>query len=95
MAWREMSPMDQRMQFVTEHATGLFTMTELAEQYGVKGITPGSCRAVQAFMTCRDAKSRKRYESMAISLPVPRECAPQHAPVGAINVLWTLGGAAP
>jgi hypothetical protein len=33
---------------------------------GVKGMTPGSCRAAQAFMICRDAKSRKRYESIAI-----------------------------
>jgi putative transposase len=35
MPWREMSPMDQRLQFVTEYASGLFTMTELAEQYGI------------------------------------------------------------
>jgi putative transposase len=35
MPWREMSPMDQRLEFVREYATGLFTMTELAAQYGV------------------------------------------------------------
>lgn len=35
MPWREMLPMDQRMQFVTEFRTGLFTMTELAAQYGI------------------------------------------------------------
>ena len=35
MPWHEMSPMDQRMQFVTEYHSGLFTMTELAEQYGI------------------------------------------------------------
>jgi transposase-like protein len=28
--------MDQRMQFVTEHATGRVTMTALAEQYGIR-----------------------------------------------------------
>jgi putative transposase len=35
MPWRGMSPMDQRMQFVTEYHSGLFTMTELAEQYAI------------------------------------------------------------
>jgi putative transposase len=33
MPWRETSPMDQRMQFVAEYHSGLFTMTELAEQF--------------------------------------------------------------
>ena len=32
MPWREMSPMDERMQFITEYHSGLFTMTELAAQ---------------------------------------------------------------
>ena len=35
MPWREMSPMDQRVQFVTEFRSGLFTMTELVAQYGI------------------------------------------------------------
>lgn len=35
MPWRETSPMEQRLQFVGEYATGLFTMTELATQYGI------------------------------------------------------------
>src|SRR6266446_2965964 len=35
MPWRETSPMEQRLDFVHEFATGLFTMTELAEQYGI------------------------------------------------------------
>jgi putative transposase len=35
MPWREMSPMEQRADFVREFASGLFTMTELAEQYGI------------------------------------------------------------
>jgi len=35
MPWRETWPMDQRMQFVTEYQSGLFTMTELAEQYAI------------------------------------------------------------
>jgi putative transposase len=35
MPWREMLPMDQRMQFVTEFRSGLFTMTELVAHYGI------------------------------------------------------------
>src|SRR5437773_715960 len=35
MSWREMSPMEQRLEFVREYETELFTMTELAAQYGI------------------------------------------------------------
>lgn len=35
MPWREMSPMDQRMQFIREYQSGLFTMSELVEHYGI------------------------------------------------------------
>jgi putative transposase len=35
MPWRETSPMEQRLEFVREYDSGLFTMTELAAQYGV------------------------------------------------------------
>jgi putative transposase len=35
MPWRETSPMEQRLEFVRECATELFTMTELATQYGI------------------------------------------------------------
>jgi hypothetical protein len=35
MPWRETSPMEQRLEFVREYETELFTMTELAEQYGI------------------------------------------------------------
>lgn len=35
MPWLEASPMDQRMRFVTECRSGLYTMTELVDQYGV------------------------------------------------------------
>jgi putative transposase len=35
MSWRETSPMEQRLEFVREYETELFTMTELAEQYGI------------------------------------------------------------
>lgn len=35
MPWRETSPMKERLEFVREYESGLFTMTELAAQYGV------------------------------------------------------------
>ena len=35
MPWRETSPMEQRLEFVQEYASGLFTMTELAAEYGI------------------------------------------------------------
>jgi transposase InsO family protein len=35
MPWRETSPMEQRLEFVREYGSGLFTMTELAAQYGI------------------------------------------------------------
>ena len=35
MPWREMSPMEQRLDFLREYDTELFTMTELAAHYGV------------------------------------------------------------
>jgi putative transposase len=35
MPWRESSPMNERLQLVREYESGLYTMTELAEQYGI------------------------------------------------------------
>jgi putative transposase len=35
MPWRETSPMEQRLEFVREFESDLFTMTELAAQYGI------------------------------------------------------------
>jgi putative transposase len=35
MPWRETSPMEQRLEFIREFETELFTMTELAAQYGI------------------------------------------------------------
>ena len=35
MPWHEMSPMNQRLQLVWDYQSGLFSMSELAEQYGV------------------------------------------------------------
>jgi len=35
MPWRETSPMEQRLEFVRDYETGLFTMTELTSQYRI------------------------------------------------------------
>src|SRR6187401_3328191 len=35
MSWREMSPMEERLALIREYESELFTMTELAEQYGI------------------------------------------------------------
>lgn len=35
MPWQEQSPMDLRMQFITELHSGLFTMSELCAQFGI------------------------------------------------------------
>src|SRR5580765_434432 len=35
MPWLETSPMEERIDFVREYASGVFTMTELAAQYGI------------------------------------------------------------
>src|SRR5882724_2926244 len=35
MPWSKVSPMEQRLQFVAEYLTGLYSMTELAASYGI------------------------------------------------------------
>src|SRR5262245_64599686 len=35
MPWRETSAMEQRLEFIREYTSELFTMTELAAQYGI------------------------------------------------------------
>ena len=35
MPWREISPMEQRLAFIRELNTELFTITELASEYGI------------------------------------------------------------
>lgn len=35
MPWRELEPMEQRLELIREYESGLLTMTELAAQYGV------------------------------------------------------------
>ena len=35
MPWHEVTPVEQRLDFVRDYETELFTMTELAAQYGI------------------------------------------------------------
>src|SRR6185312_16610858 len=35
MPWRERSPVDLRVQFISEYQSGLWSMTELTAQYGI------------------------------------------------------------
>ena len=35
MPWRERSPVDLRVQFISEYRMGLWSMTELTDQYGI------------------------------------------------------------
>src|SRR5260370_9767547 len=35
MPWQEVTPVEQRLDFIREFETELFTMTELAAQYGI------------------------------------------------------------
>jgi putative transposase len=66
MAWRETSPMDQRMQFVSEYQSGLFTMTELADQYGISRKTA--------------YKWISRYEESGVLGLADRSTRPHHSP---------------
>lgn len=67
MPWREMSPMDQRVQFVTEFRSGLFTMTELVAQYGISRKT--------------GYKWVDRYEAKGVAGLTDRSRRPRHSPL--------------
>src|SRR5713226_4015203 len=66
MPWRETSPMEERLQFIREYATELFTMTELAAQYGISRRT--------------GYKWLERYEAEGADGLRDRSRRPQHSP---------------
>jgi transposase InsO family protein len=66
MPWRETSPMEQRLDFVREFATELFTMTELAAQYGISRKT--------------GYKWLERYEADGVDGLQDRSRRPHHSP---------------
>lgn len=66
MPWRETSPMEERLQFVRDAQSGLFTITELAEQYGISRRT--------------GYKWLARYDAEGLAGLHDRSRRPQHSP---------------
>lgn len=66
MPWQGMSPVDLRRQFISEYLSGLFSMTELAEQYGVSRKT--------------GYKWVARYETNGSVALLDQSRRPQHSP---------------
>lgn len=66
MPWCEMSPMEQRLDFIREYETELFTMTELAAQYGISPKTA--------------YKWLERYEAEGVLGLRDRSRRPHHSP---------------
>ena len=81
MPWRERSPVDLRVQFISEDQTGLWSMTELTEHYGIsrKTATSGSndrsrrrCRVAGSVAAAADAADGDRPALVAALLAVRR-----------------------
>lgn len=66
MPWRERSPMDERLQFISDYQRQRFTMTELCDRYGVSRKTGYQLIA--------------RYEAAGAPGLVPRSSRPHHSP---------------
>ena len=66
MPWRGMLPMDLRLQFITEYLSDLFSMTELAAQYGISRKTAYKWAA--------------RYETGGAAALVDQSRRPDHSP---------------
>ena len=68
MPWREMSPMEQRLDFVREFETELFTMTDLAAEYGISrktGYKWLKCYAADGVDGLPDRSRRPRHSPHA------------------------------
>src|SRR5581483_6759158 len=66
MPWRTRSPMDERLQFVSDYQRQLFTMTELCDRYGI------SRKTGYALVD--------RYEREGAAALLPRSSRPRHSP---------------
>ena len=66
MPWRERSPMDERVQFISDYQRQLWTITELCERYGVSRKT--------------GYKWIARYQAMGATGLGVRSSRPQHSP---------------
>ena len=74
MPWRELSPVEQRTDFVREYESGLFTMTELAAQYGVSRKT--GYKWIARFMAgCELVDRSRRPKSSPRAVPAELEDA--------------------
>jgi putative transposase len=73
MPWHEMSPMEQRLQLVRDYHSGLFSMTELAEQYGISRKTGykwvDRYEAADADVTALADRSRRPHRSPVATDP--------------------------
>ena len=73
MPWRETSPMQQRLEFVREYGSELFTMTELAAQYGISrktGYKWFAQYAAQGALGLRDRSRRPHHSPQATAADV-------------------------
>ena len=94
MPWPERSPMDQRLQLVQDYRSGLFTMTELAEQ---TGLAPQRLSAVLAEL--RDAGTvvsagELWFDAEAVARAVEaarRFLADGPKGIGELRDLWEVG----
>ena len=66
MPWRELEPMEQRLELIREYTSGLLTMTELVAQYGVSQKTAYKWLA--------------RYEAHGVAGLGDRSRRPHHSP---------------
>ena len=66
MPWRERSPMDERVQFISDYQRQLWTMTELCDRYGVSRKT--------------GYKLLARYDAEGPAGLTNRSSRPQHSP---------------
>ena len=75
MPWLETDPMDQRVQFLTDHRLGFYSMTELGARYGISRKTGYQCL--------------DRFEQHGRAGLGPRSRAPHSCP-HRIAVEWAL-----
>lgn len=71
MPWQELGPMEQRLEFVRDHRSGLYLMTELAEQYGISRKTAYKwlARYAEASVAGLHDRSRRPHRSPQATAP--------------------------
>ena len=85
MPWREMSPMEQRADFVREFESGWFTMTELAAQNGIsrktgyKWVVAYEARGLAGLQSIATATSQSARDRRGGGRCHPRHSSPASA----------------